>query len=98
MFYCIELQIVLKTSTLLNVDKLIVFKRTPWTGAQIRKLDITTMFFKTTFKKFYKSDVVPVQFSADKSRKYFTRSYSYVKYTRLFKAMIKHTAEFRLAQ
>jgi len=98
MFYCIEFQIVLKTSTLLSVDKLIVFKRTPWTGKQIAKLNITTMFFKTTFKKFYKSITIPVQFSADKSRKYFTRAYSYVKYTRLFKAMIKHVEQFRLAQ
>ena len=98
MFYCIELQRVLKTSTLLMVDKYIIYKRTPWKGSQIRKLNITTMFHKTTFKKFYGSAIEPVAFSTNKQKTYYTRAYPYVKYVRFASSLIKRSEQFRLEQ
>lgn len=98
MFYCIELQTVYTDCSTRFVHKSIVYKRSPWKGYQIAKLNITTSLHKTTFKKVYKSADVPVVITANKQQTFFTNSYTYVKFVRVFNPLIKHTAELRLTQ
>jgi hypothetical protein len=78
------------------VRKLVVYKRSPWKGYQIAKLNITTEFHKTTFKKFYKSVDAPAAITANKQMTIFTRSFAYVKYVRLYGWLIKEAAKLGL--
>jgi hypothetical protein len=96
MFYCIEFQVVLKMDDYVHVRKLIVYKRTPWKGYQIAKLNITTHYQKTTFKKFYSRVDAPDYVKIKHT--WITQSLQYNEFVNIYSPLIKLTKQVGLAQ